>query len=947
MHFSSPALLSALYLAGSTVEAAKFDGPDYESLPLDTIFPGPWESNIRAPFNKSYIAPVKIFHFEGAVSGGEAVLQDADTEGISWVISPGGLITFEFGENIAGKVCFEVEAVKNDPYLVLAYSESPFFTGRECDATGDAQARDLPLAFSINNTGTNCVGGGYTRGAFKYLTVFIPESDIPTEGGYLWHDGHSAPKREYISLQKHSWYNTLGQKYLGWSSPSKNDTSKQPAVAISKLWVNCTAFPSNPNGRAYTGYFDSSSSMLNRVWYAGAWTLQLSTLDPTEGGSLIDFNRFFDHNNAPRGAWYSNYTISHGKTVTTDGAKRDRMVWPGDMTIAVPGIAVSTYDMLAVRNALDIIYERQYSDGSMPYAGPPMGAFGEFSDTYHLHTLIGTYEYILYSGDLDWLKPKWDAYLRALVISINKVDETGLLHVSSTNDWIRPGMTGHNVEASSILYEVLGNSIKLAKWIGKDTTSNGEDWSTTRARIRQGIHSLLYCEEDGLYADNMGRRGCTGPEKILPQDGNSWVLMSNVFTSNSIAYKVSENLRKRWIKYGAPAVEFPNVISPFASSFELLAHSAAGNNDAAVELIELMWGYMLDGSMATFTTPAYWSPARNSHAHGWAAGPTTVLMQGILGIKLLTPLGKTWEITPQLTKWLSYAQGGFATKLGKFEVSISLMHSLSTGRKVEALNITYPRGTEGLVKWGGRAQFRTEDMGTSFNVYRYLDILTATDEEWQMWSADDLQDFVKDDTWAKPLVEERPEGVVDWKALEENYMLAEQRFKPDSKSVQVGMGQMDDWHPDVVAVKPPKLPHVEEHLKSSAESSGSGIADYKKVLEKLEAENRERLRKERQRQDREKIFQENPRMREIFRILEMDGGAEKEVAKQLELSEDERAQLAELEYFSRILDEMVNSQEGKARERIGCPPKDAWTFPEGGKKVDEVRDEQRIGKVDL
>lgn len=103
MHFSSAALLSALYLAGSTVEAAKFDGPDYESLPLDTIFPGPWESNIRAPFNKSYITPVKIFDFEGAVSGGEAVLQDADAEGISWVISPGGLITFEFGENIAGK----------------------------------------------------------------------------------------------------------------------------------------------------------------------------------------------------------------------------------------------------------------------------------------------------------------------------------------------------------------------------------------------------------------------------------------------------------------------------------------------------------------------------------------------------------------------------------------------------------------------------------------------------------------------------------------------------------------------------------------------------------------------------------------------------------------------------------------------------------------------------
>ncbi|KAK2627360.1 hypothetical protein QTJ16_003326 [Diplocarpon rosae] len=793
MRFYSLQVLSALYLAAP---AAKYDGPDYESLPLDTIYPGPWEDNIRAPLNKSYITPVKIFNSEGAVSGSDAVLQDAETEGgHSLRMSPGGLVTFEFGENTAGKVCFEVDSIKNDPYVVLAYSESPFFADRECDATGD-ENRDLPLSFSLNHTGTNCVGGGYNRGGFKYLTVFMPTTDIPTEGGY-WHEGHSAPQRAPVPLQKNSWYTALGQKLLGWSPAPKNGISQEPAVAISKIWVNCTAFPSNPNGRAYTGYFDSSSSILNRVWYAGAYTLQLSTLDPKEGGSLINFNRNFDHNKAPPGAWYSNYTIANGTTVTTDGAKRDRMVWPGDMTIAVPGIAVSTYDMLAVRNALNIIYHRQYPDGSMPYAGPPMGAFGEFSDTYHLHTLVGTYQYVLYSGDIEWLKEKWDAYTTALTVSIRKVDETGLLHVSSTNDWIRPGMTGHNVEASAILLDVLGNSIKLASWISKNTTSHGEDWIRSRQRLYEGISSL-YCQKDGLYGDNKGRRGCDGPEKVLPQDGNSWVLMSGAILSASKAYNVSENLRKRWVKYGAPAVEFPNVISPFASSFELLGHSAAGNNDAAVELIELMWGYMLDGPGMTNSTlcegyridgyihyPAYWQLSRNSHSHGWSTGPTTVLMQGILGIKLLSPLGKTWEIEPHLTKWLSYARGGFATRIGKFEVSVALMRSLSTGRRVEVLNVTYPVGTTGLVRWGGNVQFRSEAMGTSLSVYRYLD--PPAHDGWEAWSAREVNDFVQDDTWAKPLVEERPEGVVDWQALEENYGLSEKRFGSNA------LGQIDDW----------------------------------------------------------------------------------------------------------------------------------------------------------
>jgi len=447
--------------------------------------------------------------------------------------------------------------------------------------------------------------------------------------------------------------------------------------------------------------------------------------------------------------------------------------------------------MLAVRNALDTIYNHQYQDGSMPYAGPPMGAFGEFSDTYHLHTLIGTYFYVLYSGDLAWLETRWEAYKIALEVSIAKVDETGLLHVSSVFDWIRPGMTGHNIEASSLLYEVLGNSLKLTDWLKKKNAKDIIHWTEARARLFQGINEILYCPQDGMYADNLGRRGCYGIEKVLPQDGNSWALMSGVFPSDTIAYNVSENLRKRWIKYGAPAVEFPNVISPFASSFELLGHSAAGNNDAAVELIELMWGYMMDGPGMTNSTllegyrtdgyvqyPAYWAAARNSHAHGWAAGPTTVPMQGILGIKLNSPLGKTWTIEPQLTKWLSYARGGFATKLGKFEVDVTLMRSLSTGRKIEALKVNVPEGTTGLVKWGGKEMVYNEAMGTTFSYYRYLDVATQLAEEWQAWSVEDLQDYVLDDTFLKPVPEERPEGVVDWEALEENYGLANQRFTP-------------------------------------------------------------------------------------------------------------------------------------------------------------------------
>lgn len=656
----------------------------------------------------------------------------------------------------------------------MSYSESPAFAGVIPDATTDRQARDLPLLFPITRTGISCVGTQYARGAFKYLTIHMPKDPSSPEG--FWHDGIAQRRRRGSGTLGH--LQALSQKFLGRGKFG----IAAPRISLKHIWINCTAFPSNSNPRAYTGYFHSSSTVLNRIWYAGAYTLQLSTIDPNEGSALIDYNRNIDHNHSPVGSWYSNFTIANGTAVTTDGAKRDRMVWPGDMSIAIPGIAVSTYDLVAVRNALDTLFDHQYSDGSLPYAGPPMGYGGEFSDTYHLHTLLGVWQYILFSNDLPWLRRRWAAYLEALEVSIAKVDETGLLHVTSTSDWLRPGMTGHNLEVSAILYEVINKTVELAVILQDDgAKANIQRWQATNHRLRNGSERL-YCSLAGMYGDNIGRRGCGGAEEVLPQDGNSWALLSHLVTGQRAA-NISSNLRKRWTKYGAPATEFPNVISPFASSFELQAHCAAGNHDAAIELIEMMWGHMLDGAGFTNSTlaegyrvdgdaqyPAYWSSARNSHAHGWSTGPTMVLLTQVLGIELLTPLGRTWHIEPHLTKWLTHIRGGFATRLGNFEVVVKSMKDLSGG-KVEVLQVETPKHSSGTIVCGGQ-ELRSVRGGRRQWVRLTTDVYANSgnshwqelDENW-----DDGQ-FVQDDTWQAPPRQERAAGIVDWEAMSHYYM---------------------------------------------------------------------------------------------------------------------------------------------------------------------------------
>jgi hypothetical protein len=114
MHFLPSQILSLLcFFCEAQASKNSYDGLDYESLPLSTIFPGPWESNIRAPVNKSYITPAKIFASEGAVEGASSVLQDVGSDGIWWRIGPGGLTTFEFGESISGRyITFNLHVLK-------------------------------------------------------------------------------------------------------------------------------------------------------------------------------------------------------------------------------------------------------------------------------------------------------------------------------------------------------------------------------------------------------------------------------------------------------------------------------------------------------------------------------------------------------------------------------------------------------------------------------------------------------------------------------------------------------------------------------------------------------------------------------------------------------------------------------------------------------------------
>lgn len=145
--------------------------------------------------------------------------------------------------------------------------------------------------------------------------------------------------------------------------------------------------------------------------------------------------------------WANNGTLGPGDTIIVDGAKRDRAVWPGDMGIAAGGSFYSIGDLSSIKNALQTMYNNQdNSTGAFPEAGPQLLQKG--SDTYHMWSMIGTYNYVLYSNDTTFLLQNWPNYLKAMNFIYGKVGSSGLLNVTGIRDWARWQQGFNNTEAN-------------------------------------------------------------------------------------------------------------------------------------------------------------------------------------------------------------------------------------------------------------------------------------------------------------------------------------------------------------------------------------------------------------------------------------------------------------------------------------------------------------------
>ncbi|ESZ95433.1 glycoside hydrolase family 78 protein [Sclerotinia borealis F-4128] len=613
----------------------------------------PYEEYILTPNSRTLI-PASVYNVNGSVTNPEALAASGCSGSASFGSS--SAVTYDFEKNIAGIVSFNVGSVDRDvdQFVGISFTESSLWINENgCDATADAGI-DEALWFPVTSGGYYRAETQHQRGGFRYLNVY---------------------------------HNTSG------------------SVEVSNLTIQYTALPHKAENelRSYTGYFHSNDDQVNRVWYAGAYTNDMCTIDPTAGNSLVYLGVINSNSTVTEPvAWWNNYTIANGTSVLTDGAKRDRLVWPGDIAISGPSVFVSTNDMITIKNSLDSLLVLQNASGALPYAGVPFSTVVKvWSFTYHLHSLIDIHDYYLFTGDLGYLQEHWGQFKLGMNFSLGFIDESRMAYVPVGNpDWLRVGMGGHNIEANSILYYTLNLGTKLSKVLNDSVSTLL--WPDYAAGIKSAANSNLWDFATNLYRDNDSLPLTT----LHPQDGNAWAIFSGLVDSPSRALLVSDSLAARWNQYGAPAPEGgSNVVSPFVSSFEIQAHYLAGRADRAVRMIKFMWGdFMLDDPRMTNSTfiegystdgslhyAPYANDPRVSHAHGWSTGPTSALTFHGAGLKVTSGAGKTWSVAPNLGG-LTDVEAGFETPLGNYAVEVMGM----LGR-LSSIVITTPVDTTGSI----------------------------------------------------------------------------------------------------------------------------------------------------------------------------------------------------------------------------------------------------------
>ena len=602
----------AVELAVARVRVGRAHRPVAQRLSRRPIAaPSGWQRYVLSPASAT-VAPVRVIS-----ATGDATLVSGRPGAMTLTYPPGGaapVVVLDFGQEVGGIAAFDVSGVGQPTVLQAAFSEALYNLGPQGDGS-------VSTSFLANS------GDPLTYESFPVLAPGRQASS-EIQGGF-----------RYVRL-------TLG-------SPG--------TVALSGVSVGFT--PPLEKAGAYRGYFDSSSDLLNRIWYAGAYTINMVQITPGTPGF------------APG--------LTNTEPMVVDGAKRDRAIYSGDLMIEGPtlhtvfggaGDAYAQGDLsdLAMHPATnaDLLTP---ATGTAQTPGPMPGiCYGPYSRgclfysaTYAMAFVTDLHTYFMNTGDAAFVRHVWPLVEREIAWEQSQVDPaTGLFMTTSNDDddWNTDAHQGEFTAASALYYASLADAATLATAIG--ATADATSYRALAAATRWAINAHLWDAKLGTYDASTTDRG------FIVQDASVWPIAFGVASPAQAASILPRLASALATPYGlrtaaATAPGYTQLVSPYMGSFTALADFAGGRPDLGIALIEREWGWMIDhGPQGTDwekielpggTLGRQTAGIGDSAAHGWSTGPTAALSEYILGIRPVTGGYRTWLIqpVPESLRWAS------------------------------------------------------------------------------------------------------------------------------------------------------------------------------------------------------------------------------------------------------------------------------------------------------
>ena len=191
----------------------------------------PWDAYNYAPAATRTLKPVSIYKTNGAATNATNLLSGKATR----LSGNGSSVTLDFGKEVGGIVTLTFAGSSDTNQRVgLAFSESSLYVANSSDASSGGGA-DGAIYAAVAGASSYTMPDDKLRGGFRYLTLFLNSS--------------------------------------GW-------------VDINGIVLNFTAEPAMKNLAAYPNYFYSNDNLLNQIWYAGAYTVQMDTIESHTGPCL-------------------------------------------------------------------------------------------------------------------------------------------------------------------------------------------------------------------------------------------------------------------------------------------------------------------------------------------------------------------------------------------------------------------------------------------------------------------------------------------------------------------------------------------------------------------------------------------------------------------------------------------------------------------------------------